>query len=67
MIYIDSLIYKHVILHLFAMKNGVACGWSDILCIREGVGEFSRRINYVLADKNLCYIVLPVGSMYLWR
>ena len=31
----------------FAMKKGVACGWSDTLCIREGVCQFSRPINYV--------------------
>ena len=51
----------------FAIKNGVACGWSDTLSIGEGVGYFSRQINSVFADKNLCYIVLPIWYVYLWR
>ena len=51
----------------FAMKDGVASGWSDALCIREGVGQFLRWINSVFADKNLCYIFLPMWPVYLWR
>ena len=51
----------------FAMKNEVACGWSDPICIREGVCHFSRQTNSVFADKNLSYIVLPVRSVYLLR
>ena len=54
------LIHKQVVLHLFCNEK-----WGGLWMVRyalyqEGRRLISRRIHSVLAEKNVCYIFLPV-------